>query len=93
MNVYSVIYLSSQTSFLTVREYKTVMKYEVIAEHEILTDQVTEIEERSFYLQAIVISEEDNHHYMTLIEKQKNMLLQFNSDESLKINFDSDVND
>ena len=69
------------------------MKYEVIAEHEISTDQVTEIEERSFYLQAIVILREDNHHYMTLIERQKNMLLQFNSDESLKINFDSDVND
>ena len=93
VNVYSVICLSSQTSFLTVREYKMVMKYEAIAEHEISTDQVTEIEERSFYLQTIVISEEGNHHYMTLIERQKNMLLQFNSDESLKINFDSDVND
>ena len=69
------------------------MRYEVIAEHKISTDQVTEIEERSFYLQAIVISEEDDHHYMTLIERQKNMLLQFNSDESLKINFNSDVND
>ena len=93
MNVYSVIYLSSQTSFLTVREYKMIMRYEVIAEHEISTDQVTEIEERSFYLQAIVILREDNHHYMTLIERQKNMLLQFNSDKSLKINFDPDIND
>ena len=70
-----------------------IMRYEVIAEHEISTDQVTEIEERSFYLQAIVILREGNHHYMTLIERQKNMLLQFNSDESLKINFDSDVDD
>ena len=70
-----------------------VIEYEVIAEHEISTDQVTEIEERRFYLQAIVISEEDDYHYMTLIEKQKNMLLQFNSDESLKVNFNSDVND
>ena len=69
------------------------MKYEAIAEHKILTDQVIEIEERSFYLQAIVILKEDNYHYITLIEKQKNMLLQFNSDESLKINFNSDVND
>ena len=69
------------------------MKYEVIAEHEISTDQVMKIEEKRFYLQAIVISEEDNHHYITLIERQKNMLLQFNSDESLKINFNSDVND
>ena len=93
MNVYSVIYLSSQTSFLTVREYKMIIEYEVIAEHEISTDQVTEIEERSFYLQAIVILRESNYHYMTLIERQKNMSLQFNSDESLKINFDSDVND
>ena len=93
VNVYSVIYLSSQTLFLTVKEYKTVMKYEVIAEHEISTDQVTEIEERSFYLQAIVIFREDDYHYITLIERQKNILLQFNSDESLKINFDSDVND
>ena len=93
MNVYSVIYLSSQTSFLTVREYKTVIEYEAIAEHEISTDQVTEIEGRSFYLQTIVISEEGNHHYIALIERQKNMLLQFNSDESLKINFNSDVND
>ena len=50
MNVHSAIYLSSQTSFLTVREYKTVMRYEVIAEHEISTNQVTEIEEKSFYL-------------------------------------------
>ena len=70
-----------------------IMKYEVIAEHEISTDQVTEIEERSFYLQTIVILREGNHHYMTLIERQKNMLLQFNSDKSLKINFNSDVND
>ena len=93
MNVCSVIYLSSQTSFLTVREYKMVMKYEAIAEHKISTDWVTEIEERSFYLQAIVIFREDDHHYMTLIKKQKNMLLQFNSDESLKINFNSDIDD
>ena len=69
------------------------MKYEVIAEHKILTDQVTEIKERSFYLQVIVISEEDDHHYIALIERQKNMLLQFNSDELLKINFNSDIND
>ena len=93
MNVCSVIYLSSQTSFLTVRKYKTVMRYEVIAEHEISTDQVTEIEERRFYLQTIVILREGNHCYITLIERQKNMLLQFNSDKSLKINFNSDVND
>ena len=92
VNIYSVIYLSSQTSFLTVKKYKTVIKYEAIAEHEISTDWVTEIEERSFYLQAIVISEEDDHHYITLIEKQKNMSLQFNSDESLKINFNPDIN-
>ena len=65
------------------RKYKTVIKYEVIAEHKILTDQVTEIEERSFYLQTIIISEEDNYHYIVLIEKQKNMSLQFNSDKSL----------
>ena len=70
-----------------------VMRYEVIAEHEISTDQVTEIEGRSFYLQAIVISEGGDHHYMTLIERQENMLLQFNSDESLKINFNPDVDD
>ena len=93
VNVYSVIYLSSQTSFLTVKKYKTVIKYEAIAEHEISTDWVTEIEERSFYLQAIVILREGNYHYMTLIERQKNMLLQFNSDKLLKINFNSDVND
>ena len=93
MNIYSVIYLSSQTSFLTVREYKMIMRYEVIAEHEILTDQITEIEERSFYLQTIIILRENDHHYMTLIERQKNISFQFNSDESLKINFNSDVND
>ena len=69
VNVYSVIYLSSQTLFLTVREYKMVMRYEVIAEHEISTDWVTEIEERSFYLQAIVIFREDDHHYIILIKR------------------------
>ena len=93
VNIYSIIYLSFQTLFLTVREYKMIIRYKVIAEHEISTDQVIEIEERSFYLQTIIIFREDNYHYMTLIERQKNMLLQFNSDKSLKINFNSDIND
>jgi len=51
------------------------MKYEAIAEQEVTVDQVTDIEKFFFALQIIIISEEEECHYMTLIDCFENMSL------------------
>jgi len=61
--------------FLTVAEWVTVMKYEAITEQEVTADQVTSIKEFIFALQAIIISEEEECHYMTLIDGLQKMSL------------------
>jgi len=51
------------------------MKYEAIAEQEVTADQVTSIRGFIFALQAIIISEEEKHRYMALIDGLQKMLL------------------
>ncbi len=88
-----VIKLSPQTLFLTVAEWVTVMKYEAIAEQEVTANQATSIREFIFALQAIIISEEEKHHYMTLIDGLQKMSLQFDSEKVLRVNFNAEVDD
>jgi len=51
------------------------MRYKAIAEQEVAADQAADIEEFIFALQAIIISEEEKRHYMTLINGLKKMSL------------------
>jgi len=69
------------------------MKYEAIAEQEVAADQAAGIEEFIFALQAIIISEEEKCHYMTLIDGLKKMSLQFDSEKALSVNFNAEVDD
>jgi len=69
------------------------MRYEAIAEQEVAVNQAADIEEFIFALQAITISEEEKHHYMTLIDGLKKMSLQFDSEKTLSVNFNAEVDD
>jgi len=51
------------------------MRYEAIAEQEVTVNQVTSIKGFIFALQAIIISEEEERHYMTLIDGLQKMPL------------------
>jgi len=51
------------------------MKYKAIAEQEVAVNQATSIREFIFALQAIIISEEEKRHYMTLIDNLQKMSL------------------
>jgi translation initiation factor 1 (eIF-1/SUI1) len=51
------------------------MRYEAIAEQEVTVNQATSIKEFIFALQAIIISEEEKRHYMTLIDGLQKMSL------------------
>jgi len=87
------IKLLSQTLFLIVAEWVTVMKYEAIAEQEVAANWVTSIREFIFALQAIIISEEEKRHYMTLIDGLQKMSLWFDSKKVLRVNFNAEVDD
>jgi len=69
------------------------MKYKAIAEQEVTANQVTSIKEFIFALQAIIILEEEKCHYMTLIDGLQKMSLQFNSEKTLRVNFNAEVDD
>ena len=69
------------------------MKYEAIAEQEVAVNWVTVIEEFFFALQTIIISKEEKCHYMILINCLKNMSFQFNSDKTLSVNFNTEIDD
>jgi len=69
------------------------MKYKAIAEQEVTADQATSIKEFIFALQAIIISEEEKRHYMTLIDGLQKMSLQFDSEKALRVNFNAEVDD
>jgi len=85
------IKLPPQTLFLTIAKWVTIMRYEAIAEQEVTVNQVTSIREFIFALQAIIISEEEKHHYMTLIDGLQKMPLQFDSEKVLRVNFNAEV--
>jgi len=51
------------------------MRYEAIAEQEVAADQATSIRGFIFALQAITISEEEECHYMALIDGLQKMPL------------------
>jgi len=69
------------------------MRYEAIAEQEVTANQATSIKEFIFALQAIIISEEEERHYMTLIDGLQKMSLQFDSEKVLRVNFNAEVDD
>jgi len=69
------------------------MRYKAIAEQEVAADQATSIKGFIFALQAIIISEEEKRHYMTLIDGLQKMSLQFDSEEALRVNFNAEVDD
>jgi len=69
------------------------MKYEAIAEQEVAVNQVTSIRGFIFALQAIIISEEEKHHYMTLINGLQKMSPHFDSEKALRVNFNAEVDD
>jgi len=87
------IKLSPQTLFLTVAKWVMIMRYEAIAEQEVTADQATSIREFIFALQAIIISEKEKRHYMTLINSLQKMSLQFDSEKALRVNFNAEVDD
>jgi len=69
------------------------MRYKAITEQEVAVDQATSIKGFIFALQAIIISEEEKRHYMTLIDGLQKMSLQFDSEKVLRVNFNAEVND
>jgi len=89
----SVIKLSSQTLFLIVAEWVIIMRYKAIAEQEVTVNQATSIKEFIFALQAIIISEEEKCCYMTLIDDLQKMSLWFDSEKTLRVNFNAEVDD
>jgi len=70
-----------------------VMRYEAIAEQEVTANQATSIRGFIFALQAIIISREKKRHYMALIDSLQKMLLQFDSEKTLRVNFNAEVDD
>jgi len=69
------------------------MKYEAIAEQEVAVNQITDIKEFFFALQIIIISKEEECHYMILIDCLENMSLQFDLNEMLNVNFNTEIDD
>jgi len=69
------------------------MKYETITEQEVTTYQVANIKEFFFALQIIIISKKEKYHYMTLIDCLENMSLWFDSNKTLNINFNTEIDD
>ena len=89
----SVIQLKPQNAFPDIKNYVTIMRYAVIAEHELAMNWVKSIKGTCFQLQAIAVSGADNQHYIVLIDCDQTILLRFDPDEQLKINFTSSIDD
>ena len=91
--MWSAIQLKSQNAFSDIENYIIIIRYAVIAEHKLAMNWVESIKETSFQLQTIAVSDAENWCYIVLIDCDQTILLRFDSDEQLKINFTSLIDD
>ncbi len=69
------------------------MRYKVIIKQKVIADQAADIKASMFALQIIAVSEEENHHYIILIDSLNELSVQFNLNKMLKVNFNAEIDD